>query len=543
MTGVILTGGKVDSTLSQLYGDIPSGLIPVNGKPVISHILQQFFDLNVDDIYIAVGYKAELITEILEANFPFRSQQFKYIAVDYHKGPGNSLLTVLDHINNGPVLINLGDTIVGDLKQNLSKYSNDNIVFTSLQVEDTERWCTVQLQTDREIISFTEKSEITDPVEVVVGVYMLNDISFAKDQKKLIPLVNIPDLQISDLLKVVQSNGSLKAVRTSKWMDFGHIDRYQVSKKRILEARHFNTLEFDDFAGTITKRSSNTQKFLDEVNLQLSLPKSVAAFFPRIIEYSVDADQPFIQMEYYGYPTVAELWIYASFNYTIYKNIVKKLLTILNHFRSIKGYVSEECYRDIYINKTEERINKLSGSDPWFKGQLDQPYVVINNQQYRNWFSIKDGVFERCKNLYKQEDNTFIHGDLCFSNILFDINNGIARLIDPRGKWGDSRFGDIKYDVAKLRHSISGCYDFIVNDCFFCQYSIGEIHYRIPLKENHIRISEYFDERISAEYNIEEIKLIEGLLFISMIYYHKGHPDRQVVMYARGIQLLNEVIG
>ena len=43
-------------------------------------------------------------------------------------------------------------------------------------------------------------------------------------------------------------------------------------------------------------------------------------------------------------------------------------------------------------------------------------------------------------------------------------------------------------------------------------------------------------------YNINEIRLIEALLFISMVPYHKDYPDRQNMMYITGIKYLNEIL-
>jgi hypothetical protein len=38
---------------------------------------------------------------------------------------------------------------------------------------------------------------------------------------------------------------------------------------------------------------------------------------------------------------------------------------------------------------------------------------------------------------------------------------------------------------------------------------------------------------------LEEVKFIEGLLFISMLPLHADHPRRQTMMYLRGLELLN----
>ena len=67
-----------------------------------------------------------------------------------------------------------------------------------------------------------------------------------------------------------------------------------------------------------------------------------------------------------------------------------------------------------------------------------------------------------------------------WSNVLYDLNSGVFMLIDPQGSWRSSENGDVKYDVAKLRHSISGEYDYIIGDLFNIPYLVHDkINYTI----------------------------------------------------------------
>tara|TARA_B100000929_G_C15177208_1_gene307400 strand:+ start:28 stop:474 length:447 start_codon:yes stop_codon:yes gene_type:complete len=144
--------------------------------------------------------------------------------------------------------------------------------------------------------------------------------------------------------------------------------------------------------------------------------------------------------------------------------------------------------------------------------------------------------------LFNENDNCLIHGDLCFSNILYSFNNNQYKLIDPRGKWGTTIFGDIKYDVAKLRHSIIGGYDSIDNGLFSIKYEESTINLTIYRPLIYTTISRKVDEWISEKWDLNKIKLIEGLLFISMLPLHQDNFKKQLAFYSIGIQRLNEVI-
>ena len=55
------------------------------------------------------------------------------------------------------------------------------------------------------------------------------------------------------------------------------------------------------------------------------------------------------------------------------------------------------------------------------------------------------------------------------------------------------------------------------------------------------KISNDFDLWISKSWNLEQIKMIEGLLFISMIPLHNEDIKKQLAFYAVGVQRLNEI--
>ena len=41
---LILSAGKIDKELTKIFGEIPSGLIPINGKPVIFRIIDKLLE-------------------------------------------------------------------------------------------------------------------------------------------------------------------------------------------------------------------------------------------------------------------------------------------------------------------------------------------------------------------------------------------------------------------------------------------------------------------------------------------------------------------
>jgi hypothetical protein len=135
---------------------------------------------------------------------------------------------------------------------------------------------------------------------------------------------------------------------------------------------------------------------------------------------------------------------------------------------------------------------------------------------------------------------TVIHGDFCLSNILYDRRNRFIRLIDPRGEFGSIEvYGDYRYDLAKLCHSFEGDYDFFVNDLLELDWRGGELLYSAHLDSRHLEVKRLFRQWIQGRWKDKyaEIKLIESLLFLSMVPLHADRFRSQEAFLARGLEL------
>jgi hypothetical protein len=102
-------------------------------------------------------------------------------------------------------------------------------------------------------------------------------------------------------------------------------------------------------------------------------------------------------------------------------------------------------------------------------------------------------------------------------------------------------FGDMRYDLAKLRHSIHGLYDYVVSDLFEVSIDQNKISSKIFSNNTPDYLVNTFDSLLEKlGYKVNEIKFIEGCLFLSMLPLHKDNLKRQLMMFSIGIKLLNE---
>jgi hypothetical protein len=143
--------------------------------------------------------------------------------------------------------------------------------------------------------------------------------------------------------------------------------------------------------------------------------------------------------------------------------------------------------------------------------------------------------------LLELEELTPIHGDFCFSNLLYDCKVRLVKMIDPRGEFGvPGIFGDRRYDLAKLAHSYAGGYDFIVADQFSVELeAAGRL--RLSIQNN-----DYYTSRVRSIFEAvllpdsalrRQVNALQALLFLSMLPLHVDKPRRQLAMLTTGLEL------
>jgi dTDP-glucose pyrophosphorylase len=535
LSALILSAGKVSSDLRGLFGSIPSAMIPLNNRPCVSWIIDELLSQNFDKFYITVGYKKEVLVEFVNKKYPHLNIEF--IEVDYELPPGNAIKSSLEKIETESLLVVLGDTIFSedlDLSQ--------DVVFSSKKFLIPQKWCLVKKDSNNLVLNLEDKQNLsnTTDYEALIGLYYFKDFESLKYSADTL---DKEEIEISNLIDKYRVKQKIKVTECKTWLDLGHLDNYYLAKFKVKQTRHFNSLEYNPLLGVVTKRSQNKVKFRREINWYLELPKELKALSPRIIDYSI-GDNPYVQMEYYGYPTLAETFLYGDLDIRIWSQLSGRIIDILKLFHGHKAEVSEQEYKSILIDKTNSRLEDLTSQSKAFSEIFSYDDIYINGTKYKNFNVIKKEIYTKIQKIIetRAEFSCVIHGDFCFSNILMDLLSGITRLIDPRGTWGsDSIFGDLRYDLAKLRHSVSGGYDFIVNDLFKVERNANSFELNFFSTPLHDEIGKSFDSKVQENWNLDDVKLIEGLLFLSMLPYHSDYDKRQLAMYCRGIKILNEL--
>jgi hypothetical protein len=90
---------------------------------------------------------------------------------------------------------------------------------------------------------------------------------------------------------------------------------------------------------------------------------------------------------------------------------------------------------------------------------------------------------------------------------------------------------------------VCSLYDYVVADMFDIQEAPDGYTGTAYADGTPRVVAAVFDRMVrEMGYDLDEIRLIEGLLFISMLPLHHDSPRRQQMMFMTGLSLLNEVL-
>ena len=537
---LILSAGQINKELSKIFGKIPSGLIPINGKPVIFRIIDKLLNEGIRNISITVGYKKEILEEIITEQYKNQCN-IQFIESNFEKPPGNSIKDSINQFNEKKLLIILGDTLIDN---NLTELVNKgkNFVLTSNEFVNTENWCVITKNEEKLDKIFDKKIlENNKKYHALVGCYFFNNVNLLKNS--LDEFKDDERLEISSIIKKIKEKEEFYSEIAQEWRDVGHLENYFSTKQFVLKTRYFNKLQFDDSGENVIKTSTNNERLIDEINWYKQIPDEILDLVPKISDSTV-TEKPFIKLQYIKHPTLSELWLYGEFSSDFWKEIINDLFIIIQKFKKYSHNVTKQEYNSIYFEKTQNRINELIKNNEIFKELFEQDFIFINSKKLKNWKLMIEQIKEKINIMFNENDNCLIHGDLYFSNILYDSEKRNFKLIDPRGKWGQGIAGDIKYDIAKIRHSVVGGFDTITNGLYSVNYQEpNTIEYNVFVSKNNQAICNELNHIIEKNWKLDEIKMIEGLLFISMLPLHSDNLERQLTLFCIGIERLNEIFG
>lgn len=536
----------VPPDMRNKFGELPTALFPLGNKTMIERLYDKYKDI-VDIIYIVVKRKQLLINDYINS----KKLPIRIIELDELRDLGYTIQYGIEFIiRQEPsvdyVYVNFADSL---LDEPIPVDNNDFIYYVTGMSTDEwtyfrEKQGKIEIILDKCLVG--RDTSLGDVSNIFVGVF-----GFAKPHYFLELLKQYSNVH-SDMDTFYQAiftysqEYPFTILHSQNWFDVGHSDNYSKATTSVA-ARSFNSIEIDEQRGILKKRSENKEKLVNEIRWYLRIPNKLQYLLPRVYDYSLDLTDPYVSMEYYGYHTLHESLVFGDLPLVKWQAIFQKLLFAINDMGKFtvtgERIQFEVALRDIYLQKTFDRLDMMR-NEPDFHSFFENT-ITINGKEYRSlneYLKMLPQLIEKLVVYTFTGQFNIIHGDLCFANILIEDTYDFIRVIDPRGKFGTfDIYGDARYELAKLMHTLEGKYDFIIEDMFDIDVIGNTIEYHVHKQIDNITnvFLDVFRESID---NIQAVRLIEATLFLSMIPLHSDYKQRQFAMLATGVMLLEQVI-
>jgi hypothetical protein len=427
---LIPTAKYISEDLQLELGEIPPVLIPLGGKYLIEIIIANFSYLpGKTEYYLLVNEGRTQVESWLQSNTEYDNVHLVNVNLDGDLG--HTIYQGLKHVDPKGVdnlLINFGDTIVSDhflMEQDTIFYKN---------LKESYRWTSFEM-TAGKITKITDKmlTEYLESNHIFIGLFLIKDpkkFLSTFDQKEIPPDIDSFYFNLQQYL----DNHDYMISRVHEWYDLGHIDFYYEAKKHFLNTRFFNSITIDKGKPILVKRSDNPETLINEINWYLEIPVSLKCYIPQILDYSIESDDAFVSMEYYGYPSLSDVFIYGHQRLDSWNRIFHAILVFLNEVQQYTFEDKEQRIhsnlQEMYVDKTLERIALLK-DDELFARYFDKE-MIINSESYFPINRYLDIIPELFQLLIMEDKHTMqiIHGDLCLANILFDNRSGNIKVLE-----------------------------------------------------------------------------------------------------------------
>ncbi|PSU88821.1 capsular biosynthesis protein [Photobacterium kishitanii] len=516
---LIMSAAYVDVELQSEFGALPPSFLPLGNRRLFQH----------QNAVIPTGVKKFIsLPESYQLSHLdmgwLRDNFFTVLSTPDGLSLGASLvaaISLMDDNLEGSLHVLFGDTLITQLP-----LGND--IITLAEIEDSYNWATINNTPDSQWLSSTENTSLSNN-QVVCGYFKFSQ------PRQLIRCITQSHWNFLDGLNRYHNKIGLQPINTEYWLDFGHVNTYYRSKAKFTTQRAFNELIITP--DWIEKSSTKNIKIKAEANWFTQLPAEMRNFIPQFMGTKEEHGRFKYRLEYLHHTALNELYVFSELPTIVWKNIFNSCLKFVSNCQqfSVPENTLYSPLEQLFGEKTNHRLNEfcqdrnITLDEKWlYDGQkISLTEILTLSAQ---WLPIEKIV------------PTVMHGDFCFSNVLYDFRTNRIKTIDPRGLTHDNNltiYGDARYDIAKLSHSVLGMYDWIIAGYYDVDISNNHIRLNIAGQQTQQEIQQLFIETIENKFNLTPMNLyaMQIQLFLSMLPLHDDDKERQNALFSNAFRL------
>jgi hypothetical protein len=311
------------------------------------------------------------------------------------------------------------------------------------------------------------------------------------------------------------------------------------------DTRFFNAVKGSEYI--VTKASTDMAKIKKEYTYYQLLPDTLKPWHVMPFNYREDNDSAAYDMERFYIPDMSRRWIHNAIDTKEFRQFLDRVFYYIDQRTSKiidkQSYIARQT--SLYLDKVKDRLCKFRDSDVYMQvSKYLSAGMMLGNVE-----SLHDLYLKLYEKIIKQTDfapyAVIGHGDLCFSNILYDNDCRILKFVDPKGAMTEEElWSDPYYDIAKLSHSICGHYDYINNGLFDIQLDdTMRLKLIIDFKNTDDFKNIFIEKLVSHGFDYATVRMFEVSLFISMLPLHAENALKVLAFILNAGDILQEIHG
>lgn len=230
---VIIPVAGAGTRLQPHTFSLPKVLLHVAGRPMLAHVLDPLAKLKPDEVIFVIGFKGELVKQYVLEHYSFKAG---FVPQERLLGLGYALHLALEVVENGPVLVLLGDTIVECDLQEFAKAGD--FVLGLRQVDDPQRFGIAEVSNGY-VVGLEEKPVRPQSNLALIGLYYFKEAGGLKRElKTLVQSGKLTggEIQLTDALqRMIEAGTRFVPYEVHRWYDCGKKETLLQSNRHILQ--------------------------------------------------------------------------------------------------------------------------------------------------------------------------------------------------------------------------------------------------------------------------------------------------------------------
>ncbi|WP_086560950.1 glucose-1-phosphate thymidylyltransferase [Streptomyces africanus] len=236
MKALVLSGG-MGTRLRPFTYSTPKQLIPVAGKAVLEHVIDNILAAGITDIGVVVGPRADQIREVIGDGSRFGAR-ITYIPQAQPLGLAHCVLIAREFLGDDDFLMYLGDNVlpegITEIARAFAAQRPDAQIVVQ-KVADPRAFGVAEVDASATVTGLAEKPAVPRSDLALIGVYFFTP-AIHRAVGRIRPSAR-GELEITDAIQwLVKNGGCVKASEyLGFWADTGNVDAVLECNRRLLD--------------------------------------------------------------------------------------------------------------------------------------------------------------------------------------------------------------------------------------------------------------------------------------------------------------------